>query len=381
MKQSKITIRRNYAFSSCLASLLIALAQGFIATAQAQTVLPQDAKPLCTVSAQNFKTWFGGNVSLNGAVNPANSITFPNGGDCDFYMWSEQMFLWLTSPAPKTYGGGSFVFNSPIFYNVSGANADGKRTYTQNQPNIPLPLLSVRAAQAGPNGLQRVVDKKGRAFEILPAPLAGNGKSLVKDSTGKQVEVERIDAVADKKPTFFDSSNKKISLPSTPVLNTEMAERVAPHLTKLDSKVAKTMVQAFRNGAGKAVFVDSNGNTIEPTQGQAGTSGVLIGQNQSLIYYATMVNDVYAYFQTGIGNGSIPNPNNINAPGKFPTALFPTTQSELDPIIAYAATKGVTFPDKEALAMEIKTAWIDTAGIDALGFKTGDYVTAKTTVP
>ena len=381
MKQAKNTIRRNYAFSSCLASVLMALAPSFIATAQAQTVLPQDAKPLCTVSAQNFKTWFGGNVSLNGAVNPANSITFPNGGDCDFYMWSEQMFLWLTSPAPKTYGGGSFVFNSPVFYNVSGANADGKRTYTQNQPKNPLPLLSVRAAQAGPNGLQRVVDKKGRAFEILPAPLAVNGKSLVKDSTGKQVEVERIDAVAGKKPTFFDSSNKKISLPSAPVLNTEMAERVAPHLTKLDSKVAKTMVQAFRNGAGKAVFVDSNGNTIEPTQGQAGTSGVLIGQNQSLIYYATMVNDVYAYFQTGIGNGSIPNPNNINAPGKFPTALFPTTQSELDPIIAYAATKGVTFPDKEALAMEIKTAWIDTAGIDALGFKTGDYVTAKTTVP
>ncbi|MBC3872748.1 hypothetical protein [Undibacterium flavidum] len=387
MNRFNINVRRNFAVSKYQATISAALvafvtfAPSFTTSAQAQTVLPQDAKSLCPVSAPNFKTWFGGNVSLNGAVNPANSITFPNGGDCDFYLWSEQMFLWLTSPAPRNYGGGSFVFNSPVFYNVSGANADGKRTYTQNQPNAALPILNVRAAQAGPNGLQRVVDKKGRAFEILPAPLASNGKSLVKNSSGKQVEVERIEAVAGKKPTFFDSSNKKISLPSAPVLNTEMAVRVAPQLAKLDSKVAKNMVQAFRNGKGKPVFIDSSGNAIEPTQGQAGTSGVLIGQNQSLIYYATMVNDVFAYFQTGIGNGSIPNPNNINPPGQFPTALFPTTQAELDPVIAYAATKGVTFPDKEALAMEVKTAWIDTAGIDAFGFKADDYVTAKTSVP
>lgn len=385
MNRFNTNARRNFTFSKCVATLSVAFvtfAPNFINTAQAQTVLPQDAKALCPIPAQNFKAWFGGNVTINGAVNPANSITFPNGGDCDFYAWSEQMFLWLTSPAPKTYGGGGFVFSSPVFYNVSGADANGKRTYTQNQPNAPLPLLNVRSAQAGPNGLQRVMDVKGRSFEILPAPIAESGKSLVQNKAGKSVEVARIEAVAGKKPVFFDASDKKIELPTTPLLNTKLAEKVAPRLAKLDAQTAKNMVQGFRNSVtGKVVFVDASGNAIEPTQGQAGTSGVLIGQNQSLVYYATMVNDVFAYFQTGIANGSIPNSHNISPPGTFPTALFPTTQADLDPIVAYAATKGVTFPDKEALAMEVKTSWIDVTGIDAFGFKAADYVTVKTTVP
>ncbi|MBR7801313.1 hypothetical protein [Undibacterium fentianense] len=384
MKQSKSMIQSDQACKKSLRLLTIATLSClplYLGSVQAQTILPQDAKALCSVAPQNFKNWFSGTVTLNGPVNPANSMNFPNGGDCDFYQWSEQMFLWLTSPAPKTYGGNGFVFNTPIFYNVSGPNANGQRTYSQNQINTPLPLLNIRAAQAGPNGLQRIIDKKGRAFEVLPAPLANNGKSLIKNSDGKDIEIERIETATGKRPVFFDSNNQKISLPEKPVLNTQLAAKVAPHLSTLDTRTAKNMVQAFRHGSNKVVFVDSNGNTIEPTQGQAGTSAVLLGQNQSLVYYATMVNDVFAYFQTGIANGSIPNSNNISPPGNFPTALFPTTQAELDPVIAYAASKGVTFPDKEALAMEIKSAWIDATGIEALGFKLGDYLSVKTQVP
>jgi hypothetical protein len=140
---------------------------------------------------------------------------------------------------------------------------------------------------------------------------------------------------------------------------------------KLDARAAQNMVQAFQVN-GKTFFIDNFGNTIDPTQGQAGSlSGVLLGQDQSLVYYATMVNDVYAYFQTGVSNGNIPNPNNV----------FPTTQAQLNPVIAYAATKGVTFPDKDALTMEIKTSWIDTAGLDSLGLKASDFVTVSTSVP
>src|SRR5215468_8247434 len=68
--------------------------------ATAQTVLPADAKATCTVSAVEFENWFvSGTVTLNGSVDPANSLTFPNIPNCTFYKWSEQMFLWLTSPA------------------------------------------------------------------------------------------------------------------------------------------------------------------------------------------------------------------------------------------------------------------------------------------
>ena len=365
--------KSGYALKKCLGCVLLASVPAFMNLAQAQTVVPNNAQALCAVPAANFASWFGGTVTLNGAVNPANSVTFPNTGDCSFYQWSEQMFLWLTSPAPASYGGGSsFVFSSPVFFNVSGANADGKRTYSQNQPNTPLPLLNVRSAQAGPNGLQRITDKNGRTFEVLPAPQTETGKSLIRNSAGKLVELGRIDAQAGKKPSFFDANNKKIALPAQPVMDATLAARVAPQLLQAGAnKLTKNMVQAFQVN-GKTVFVDSQGNAIEPTQGQAGSlSGVLLGQNQSLVYYATMVNDVFAYFQTGVANGVIPNPQNV----------FPTTQAELDPVIAYAASKGVKLPDPQALAMEVKTAWIDTTGLDALGLKASNYVTVNTNVP
>ncbi len=44
---------------------------------------------------------------------------------------SEQMFLWLISPAPAKYGGGGGgrIFNSPAFYDVSPPDASGTRAY------------------------------------------------------------------------------------------------------------------------------------------------------------------------------------------------------------------------------------------------------------
>lgn len=375
MKRAIGTVWRAKGISACLGYALMALAPMVMSPVQAQTVLPADAKALCPVTSSTFKTWFSsGTVTLNGAVNPANSITFPHNNDCDFYAWSEQMFLWLTSPAPPSYGGNSFIFTSPVFYNVSGKDANGHRTYSRNTPDFILPLLSVRSAQVGPNGLQRVFAKDGRAFEVLPAPVAASGKSLIRDSAGKLVEINKIEAQPGKKPRFLGANNKPITLPGTVKLDTTLAARVAPKLlTKVDSKVAKKLVQGFKDPAtGKTVFVDSLGNTIEPTQGQAGSlSGVLLGQNQSLVYYATMVNDVYAFFQTGVTNDTIPNPNDV----------FPTTQAELNPVIAYAASKGVTIPDGIALAVEIKTAWIDVTGLPGLGLNASSYLTVNTSVP
>ena len=96
----------------------IALATGFGAaalgsmtlSAGAQT-LPNDAQPRCAVSQTTFASWFqSGNPMANGVVNPANGLTFPNAPNCSFYQWAAQMFLWLTSPAPSVYGGGSRIF-------------------------------------------------------------------------------------------------------------------------------------------------------------------------------------------------------------------------------------------------------------------------------
>src|SRR5712691_1987408 len=107
--------------SNEVAGLMVAVAAlAGVSFANAQT-LPTDAKPTCTVPTAEFAGWFeAGAVTANGVVKPANSVTFPDIPNCSFYKWSQQMFLWLNSPAPATYGGGGGrIFESPAFYDVS----------------------------------------------------------------------------------------------------------------------------------------------------------------------------------------------------------------------------------------------------------------------
>lgn len=356
-----------------LGSLLAAWGLTCSGLAQAQAPLQADVKPTCTVAAPTFASWFkAGSVSLNGEVNPANSVTFPNIPNCSFYQWSEQMFLWLNSPTPPSYGGGGGrIFESPAFYDVSGLDADFKRTYIPNRAGISK-LFNVRSSQVGPNGLQTINDSRGKLFEVLPAPIGPNGKSMIRNSAGKLTEIQSIQESAGKKLTFLDDKARKIAVPAAPKLDTTLAQRVSPHLLKLSAPMAKNMVQGFRSGPnGRVFFLDSAGNQVTPTQGQAGDSAVLLAQNGSLVYYTTMVNDVYAFFQTGTKNGAIK-----TTPGNTTPTQFPTTQAELDKVVAYAQTKGKTFPDAEALAIEVKASWIEPTGLD-----TSKYITARAAIP
>ena len=90
--------------------------------------LPTDVKPTCTA---DISPWFGGTVTANGWVNPANSTApifgdFANNTRCDFYKWGAQMFLWLTSGDRSKH-----VFNTaPEFYNVSVASGGKNPTRT-----------------------------------------------------------------------------------------------------------------------------------------------------------------------------------------------------------------------------------------------------------
>src|SRR2546429_7097703 len=98
---------------------------------RAQTI-PSDAATTCTVGPTDFAHWFeSGTPSLNGVVKPADSLNFVDQPNCSFYRWSEQMFLWITSPAPPTYcGGGSRVFDSSAFFDVSPPDPNtGQRTF------------------------------------------------------------------------------------------------------------------------------------------------------------------------------------------------------------------------------------------------------------
>jgi hypothetical protein len=258
------------------------------------------------------------------------------------------MFLWLTSPAPVTYGGGGVrIFDSPTFYDVSPLDASDHRTFILHTPGQ-LRFFPLRAAQVGPHKLPVILDKTGKIFEVEPPQLAPSGKQLILDKAGQHIELERIE-LQNGKPVFLNKAGKTLSTVK-PVIRPEL----------LNSHI----VQKFIIN-GRPIFLDPGGNVIDTEEGQAG-DGVLEAQNGSLVYYTTMVNDVYAYFLTGVTHGAI-----------TPGTQFPTTAAQLAQITTYASVHGKTFPDPNALAIEVKMSWVDATGLA----NAGSYITMKATVP
>ena len=315
--------------------------------------IPTDPQlvPDCNVSAATFAGWFqSGAPTLNGEVKPANSVTFPNVPNGSFYQWSNQMFLWLTSPTPARYGGGrGRIFSSPAFYDVSPPNPNTDVRNFIPHVNGVIRTFNLRMAQLGPHKLPVIVDKRGQLFELSPPKFAPSGKQLLLNGR-TEIEIQRVTISPNRKLIFQDKTGKTLSS-LKPILRAELN----PQFT-----AQKIMVNR------KPVFLDSSGNVIDTEEGQA-DGGALLAQNGSLVYYATMVNDVYAYFLTGAKDGGI-----LPAPTQFPT-----TQADLDKITTFASAHGKTFPDPEALAVEIKTSWIEATGLPNLA----NYITMRATIP
>lgn len=339
--------------------------------------LPPDAKPTCTAS---IAPWFAsGSVTLDGAVNPANGLTLNTSNNCNFYLWSEQMFLWMTSPAASIYGGNGRVFQSPVFFGVV-SNGDNYQLVPQfaippfippigvppdavKPPSSKLPPLTgakamkqmaaaLRPAKRGPHGLPVVIDRKGRTYEIVDAQRSARDRPLVLSRAGAQTEASRVTLDGNRHVTFFDAAGKVIPRPR-PVL---------------DAKLKGAQVaQRFFTSPNEAVFVDEAGSVLDVSPEQAGHIGaVLLAHSGAVVYYTMAVNDVYAWFLTGAANGAI-NTNN----------QFPTTQSDLDQVVSYAAQYGVTFSDANALAIEAKLSWVDASTLP----NPGDYITVPAVVP
>lgn len=328
-----------------------------ICPSYAQSV-PSDPDVACSIPASTVNGWFkSGTASLNGVVNPANSVSFPNTPNCSFYEWSHHMFLWLTSPAPAIYGGGGGrIFESSAFFDVSPPDANGHRTMVAHGRG--LIKLGPIARQVGPNRLPLIADKQGRLFEVEPLP-DGVLHPQVHTGEGKFAEVfsaKRSDAG---KLILFDHAGKHIEpkLLEHPLRSPLAAGPVGVHPVQI-GKARKFVLNRI------PIFVDRFGNVIDVEQGEADGS-VLIAQNGSPIYYGIAVNEVLAYFRTMQGSSV---PANL---------LFPTTQGELDNITTFASAHSRTFVDPEALAFEIKTSWIETTGLANVG----DYITMTAEVP
>ncbi len=331
-------------------ALLVAASTSF-----AQT-LPTNPQPTCVASPQLFNSWFAsGSASRDGVVNPANSITFQPANNCNFYLWSHQMLLWLLSPAPSNYGGSGRVFDSGVFYDVTTVFS-GKRYFVQHTVFPPdataadkaRRLVSVRPAKPGPNGLPAVIDRQGNIIEVLPATTGPNNRPLLFNQAGKLVEAMRVTVGADKKAVFHDAAGNVIPKPKINIPANLKGARVGVRFFTTDNS---------------PIIVDSDGVVFDVSPAQAGGSAVLLAQNSSVVYYTIVANDVYAYYAS-----------QINSQNPVPTALFPTTQADLNAIQQYA---GQTFPDGIALAVEVKLAWVDISAVQ----NPGTYITSPAFVP
>jgi hypothetical protein len=103
--------------------------------------------------------------------------------------------------------------------------------------------------------------------------------------------------------------------------------------------------------------------------GMAGAGqGVLMAQNKSLVYTLSFVNDVYAYFLTGAKNGALKD------------TRFPIQSEELEAIKAFARGH-TTLGHPEVLAIEIKSAWVETAGLREAGLDPSKYIRMNALIP
>ncbi len=351
---------------SALAAVLVAGAAAAQAVPTDPLVNNTSGCPLITqpVVANMFQTH---TVTLNGVVTAADSTQFlaPN---CGFFQWSEQMFLWMTSPAPASYGGGSRIMFSPKFYTVTPEGSDGRRSFIANNPRLPL-QMALRKTELGPHGLPALMTRTGQVVEVQktekPVP------PIVRLPTGTLVTLSAARRAPNGALRLFDTKGAEIQasrLALPMIVRPKIMIAPGKFVPVVPAHAIQTSIVARKFILNKIpIFIDSAGNIIDVEPGQA-DGGVLLSQNGSLIYYITVVNDLYAFDRTMKGPAVINAPTSIN---------FPTTAAQGAAVAAFALTKGHTILEPQALAVESKSSWIEASSVP----NPGDYIQAEAVVP
>jgi hypothetical protein len=174
------------------------------------------------------------------------------------------------------------------------------------------------------------------------------------------------------KPILLDAKGSVIQTLASRGINTIQRQKATAQIS--------TMIVATKFVVdGIAIFTDPSLAVIDVEQGEAISNGVLEAQTSaggSLIYYATVVNDVYAYYATAVADGKISLVSDGICTPAAGSVCFPTTGPQLNQIASFA-TGHATFPDANALAIEVKSAWVAAAGLADLG----SYITMNATIP
>jgi hypothetical protein len=352
-------------FSACIA---LAGISGIAQRARAQAV-PTDASGGCPIAPTTVDGFFvGGKASLNAVANPADSTVglTPN---CPFFQWSEQMYLWLTSPAPASYGGSSRVMFSPQFFTVTPEDSSGRRQFLPNLAGKAL-QMRLRATELGVHGLPVVMSRSGHVIEVLPQK-KGARPPAVRLKSGVLVNLAKVQRSPEGALQFFNSAGNQVQprmLSLKPIPRTRIL--LAPDVREsiVPESALKETIPAHKILVNKVpLFIDVGGSIIDVEPGQA-DGGVLVSQGGSLIYYIAEVNDVFAYHRSMQGAAAISFTNTIK---------FPQTAADVAAVVTFAAGKGHTILDANALAIETKSSWIEASAVST----PSDYVQETAIVP
>lgn len=237
----------------------------------AQTILPGYVKPNCEFSYQK---------NSDGSLPTPDNAGFSGARVCQFYNQAMQMFIWLTSPSQ--YGGGKYVFTSPIF-NLISTPRDGMRHLAQaDSAIVSSGFFDVTLSQTGPTGSPVVFDILGGLHDLVYPKFVRTGPNAM-------IEIAQVKSGLRGLPIFFDINNKQIRLSKDSRILDSNLNDITPS--------GKTIL-----ANGTLYQTDVKGDAIGYGPGQAGTHKVLMSQTKKLVYYGILINDVYAAFRASSPN-------------------------------------------------------------------------------
>lgn len=144
----------------------------------------------CNLTSAEFNTWFSsGTASENGSVMNANSVKFAHNNNCDFYKWSEQMFLWITTSKDN-----ETVMESPVFYTISPKKITAAGTIREFIPHVKGTLLR---AVANVDKTGKINTEEGQATDDVLMDRYGNLVYYI--SFGNDVYAQFLTAVKNSK--------------------------------------------------------------------------------------------------------------------------------------------------------------------------------------
>jgi hypothetical protein len=265
------------------------------AVANAQTMLPTDALEKCD-DKMLIESWFD-----KGFVSAPDNTMFglrPGGGinPSDCVFFEASMRLFLWLTSRRD---NLYVFESPTFYKVTNPDGQGERKLVQN----------------GDKRILDVNDNSARVFAPTISQLGPSGFPIRDDEARRHTPARE----RNRRLENCDESMKYVTPPTCP-------------------------------GEGSGAPTPSRGT---PTPGQV-CEKILISKDEKIVYYSIEVNNVYAYFMTG------------EKKNKFMFDQYPTgriepnksggEESDVKQIEDFA---GKPLKDENALAIELKTAWIE----------------------